>query len=139
GETFSDVYWSQGRYVPESLSRIDQLMRDQRGGAVTSIDPRLLDVIEGVQRRTDPGRPLEVVSGYRTPESNRLLRRAGVHAARHSFHTQGMAVDVRAPDHDQRALYRVARSLRGGGVGYYPRGNFVHLDVGVVRWWTASA
>jgi uncharacterized protein YcbK (DUF882 family) len=138
GETFRDVYWSEGQYVPDAMGQIDALLRDRHCDSIMAMDPRLLDLLNMLQRQVGPERPFEVVSAYRTQETNQLLREEGIHAAKHSYHITGQAVDVRVPDVSLRQLYNSARALKAGGVGYYPRAHFVHLDVGDVRHWEGS-
>jgi uncharacterized protein YcbK (DUF882 family) len=88
-----------------------------------------------LQRRLDTRLPFEVLSGYRSPETNRALRLESRGVAKNSLHTKGMAVDIRVQDRDLRQVWRAASSLQAGGVGYYPRAGFIHLDVGEVRSW----
>lgn len=135
GETLERTYFAAGTYRPEALSAFDQLLRDHRTGAVTRIDPDLLDQLHRVAARLDAGGPFHVISGYRSPETNAALRRRGRGVAKRSYHLDGRAVDVRLPGVAHADLLRVARGLRAGGVGDYPRSEFVHLDTGPVRTW----
>jgi uncharacterized protein YcbK (DUF882 family) len=138
GETFAGTYWSQGQYIPDALGRIGTLLRDQHTDQVKAIDPRLLDLLHALKRQLGMTQPYEVVCGYRSPETNRLLREEGKRAAKHSLHITGQAVDVRFHDRNLRQVYDAARALRAGGVGYYGRAQFVHLDVGEVRHWESG-
>jgi len=135
GEEWSRVYWCQGDYVPEALEEINHLLRDHRTNEVREIDPRLLDLLYDLNEKLNSRGPFQVVSGYRSPETNALLRRRSRRIARHSLHIEGMAVDIRLPDRNMRQLAKAAVSLQSGGVGYYPRRQFVHVDTGKVRRW----
>ena len=136
GEQVRAAYWAQGRYLREGMREINRLMRDHRNGAVHPIDPRLIDVLFHLQHRVGARGPIQVVSGYRSPQTNAQLHEAdpdGV--ATHSYHMEGKAVDIRMPGLPLRTLHKAALSLRAGGVGYYPGSNFVHVDVGPPRRW----
>lgn len=136
GEKLSAEYWVKGRYQRDALKAFSRLLRDHRNNTVHAIDPKLLDLVHSLSRKLGRRGPIEIVSGYRSPESNAMLREAdhsGV--AQNSFHMRGMAMDLRVPGLSTRNLQRAALSLRGGGVGYYPESNFVHVDVGPLRHW----
>lgn len=135
GERLKTVYWAKGRYLREALSDINYILRDYRTDEVKAIDLRLLDLLHKIQGLVDTLRPFQVVSGYRSPSTNAMLaaRRPGV--AKRSLHMQGKAVDISIPGVHLAYLRRAAIALRTGGVGYYPRSNFVHVDVGPVRTW----
>lgn len=135
GERLTTVYWAQGEYVPEGLTAIDKLLRDFRTDDVHPIEPRLLDLLFEVRGALRTNRAFEVISGYRSPRTNKTLRRHRRGIASQSFHTLGMAIDVVIPGRSVRDLRRVALSMRRGGVGFYPRAGFVHLDVGPSRSW----
>ena len=134
-ETLSTVYWFQGEYLPEALQNINHILRDHRADAVKSIDCRLLDLLYTMQCKLESRRPFHVISGYRTPHTNAALRTRGRGVAKKSLHMQGRAIDIRLPGTDSALVRRVAMSLKAGGVGYYRRSNFVHLDTGPVRSW----
>jgi uncharacterized protein YcbK (DUF882 family) len=134
-ERFSDVYWCDGRYVGESLKRIDWLMRDFHRDAVAPIDPELIDLLHRIAHRLETGKPFRLLSGYRTPATNRLLRREGLFPAAHSEHLKGKAADIYIENVSLTHLRRAAVSLKAGGVGSYPRDHFIHVDVGPVRVW----
>ena len=134
-ERFNDVYWCEGNYVSESLVRIDWLMRDFHRDAVAPIDPDLIDLLHRIAQRLETGKPFRLLSGYRTPATNRLLRREGLSPAAHSEHLKGKAADIYVDGVSLTHLRRAAVSLRGGGVGSYPRDHFIHVDVGPVRVW----
>lgn len=134
-ETLSTVYYANGRYIPTALKEVDWLLRDYHRDEVKDIDPRLLDLLFAVSQRLETTQPFNVFSGYRSPVTNAMLRREGWGVARNSLHMQGMAIDIGLPGIGTRHLAKCARSLQRGGVGYYGRSNFVHLDVGQVRSW----
>ena len=138
GERVRAEYWSKGRYQRDGLREIYRLLRDHRSGAVHPIDPKLLDLLHALTRKVGNRNPVHIISGYRSPETNALLREQdGSGVAQNSFHMQGKAIDLRVPGLSLRNLQRAALSLRGGGVGYYPDSNFVHVDVGPLRHWSA--
>ncbi len=128
------AYFAGGAYVPDALRRIDYLLRDFRTGAVHEIDRRLLDSLHLLCAACGGG-TLEVISGYRSAETNRMLLDGGG-VARKSLHMNGQAVDVRISGFDTARLRDAALALGAGGVGYYPASDFVHLDTGRVRSWT---
>lgn len=135
GERLRTVYWQDGRYLPESLTDIDYLLRDFRTGDIKPIDTRLLDLLTEVNAQTGASEPLHVISGYRSPETNAMLAARSGGVAKNSYHLKGMAIDVRLPGCALKRLRSVGISLQRGGVGYYPKSNFVHLDTGPVRTW----
>jgi uncharacterized protein YcbK (DUF882 family) len=137
GEKIDLAYWIEGDYVAESLVDINRVLRDHRTGEVAAIDTALLDLLHRVQAAVGSARPFEVISGYRSPASNLMLTENSTGVARHSLHMDGKAIDVRLPSIPLADLRQVGLLLKGGGVGYYPDSNFVHLDVGRVRTWGA--
>lgn len=134
-ERLRTVYWADGRYLPDSLAEIDNILRDFRAGKVHPIDPRLLDLLWNLHRSLETHQPFQVISGYRTPKTNAMLAAHSRGVARHSMHILGKAVDIRVPGRSTRGIRDAALALRGGGVGYYPVSRFVHVDVGRVRHW----
>jgi uncharacterized protein YcbK (DUF882 family) len=135
GESLRATYWRHGAYLRDALAEIDYLLRDHRTGDVQTIEPTLLDLLSTLHARLESRDPIHVISGYRSPATNAALRNHGHGVARHSLHMAGMAVDFDLPDRDLPAIRRAAIALRGGGVGYYPESQFVHVDVGPVRHW----
>jgi uncharacterized protein YcbK (DUF882 family) len=136
GEKMDVSYFTKGRYSPAALRDINRIFRDFRTGAVKPIDPHLLDYLYGVSLKLETrSSPFHIISGYRSPETNAMLSRESGNVAKNSLHIQGKAVDIRLPDRKISAVRRVAVSLKQGGVGYYPSENFVHLDVGDIRYW----
>lgn len=135
GERVDAVYWESGKYQADALEALDMLMRDHRCNEICAIDVRLYDAMYALSKRIDAKKHLELVSGYRSPATNALLRQAGTGVAKKSYHMRGMAVDVRVRGMDLNRLHAAAKSLWAGGVGKYPKSNFVHMDVGPVRYW----
>jgi uncharacterized protein YcbK (DUF882 family) len=134
-ERFSDVYWHNDRYVAGSLDRINWLMRDYHREWVMPIDPRLLDLLHRLAERLETYKPFQILSGYRTAATNRLLRHEGFAAAVNSEHVRAKAADIRIERVRLKHLRDAALSLKAGGVGTYWHEDFVHVDVGRVRSW----
>jgi len=134
-ESFEGVYWADGNYKPDALKKLDVLLRDHRAKQVCHYDPRLFDLLARVHATVDSDAPFEVICGFRSRRTNAMARRRSRGVAKESFHTRGMAIDIRLPDAQLRGISEVAKSMQAGGVGYYPRSGFVHLDVGPVRTW----
>jgi uncharacterized protein YcbK (DUF882 family) len=135
GERLNVEYFDRGAYVPDALQAIEKVLRDFRTGDTHAIDPGLLDLLHRLSIETGTSRPFEVISGYRSPATNAMLRSHGDGVASGSLHMQGKAIDIRLGDVRLPALRNAALDLRGGGVGYYPTSNFVHVDTGRVRRW----
>jgi len=134
-ESVKTVYWANGEYVDDGLVEISRLLRDYRTEDVIPIDPHLIDTLYRLRRKVGTRRPYHVVSGYRSPITNAILRKGDRRVAKNSYHMRGMAVDAYLPKVELKTLHRAALSLRAGGVGYYPKTGFVHLDSGRVRSW----
>ena len=136
GEKLSKVvYWQRGIYLRESLRDIDYLLRDHRTDETMRIDAGALDVMFALREKFPVGKPFEIISGYRSPETNRTLRKASSGVAKTSFHTRGQAVDLRLPGVPLNKLRTAALQMKRGGVGYYPKSDFIHIDTGPVRSW----
>lgn len=135
GETLSATYWSAGHYCPKPCQQIDRLLRDHRTGEVAPISRRLLDALYELHNRIPVDGPFEVISGYRSPRTNAKLAAARSGVARKSLHMKGMAIDIRVPGFSLKRLHKTAVAMKAGGVGYYPRSGFIHVDVGRVRYW----
>lgn len=138
GEELATAYCTGGDYVAAALDDVNHLLRDFRANAVKPIDPDLLDLLFLLNARLGTDQPFQVISGYRTPETNAMLQeRGGTHSgvATHSLHIEGKAIDIRVPGIRLDHLRETARALKLGGVGYYPASNFVHVDTGRVRHW----
>ncbi|HVR71834.1 MAG TPA: DUF882 domain-containing protein [Vicinamibacteria bacterium] len=134
-EKVTAVYWADGEYQPAALAAINRVLRDHRTGLVKDIDRRLLDVLHSLRLDLGTTAPFHVISCYRAPQSNALLRRRGRAVAEKSLHMEGKAADVRLPGVKLDDLHQVAVARKAGGVGYYPGPSFVHVDVGRVRYW----
>ena len=134
-ESLHTTYWSNGRYVQRALGDINHIMRDRRTGEIKQIDTRLLDLLYAIGTELKTQEPFHIISGYRSSRTNELLRKRGKGAAKHSLHIQGEAADIRLPGCRLSSLRRVAFNLKGGGVGYYRRDRFIHIDVGPIRYW----
>lgn len=125
-------------YQRAALQRLNYFFRDFRTGDVTTMDPRLFDILYDLKLRLgDTHASFDVISGYRSPKTNSRLRKASSGVAKNSLHLWGQAIDVRFPDYSTRRLRDAAIALGRGGVGYYRRSDFVHLDTGSVRTWGA--
>ncbi len=135
GEKLDIAYVTRGLYIDESLESIAHLMRDHRADKEREMDTRLLDILFQVQQQLAVDQPVHVLSGYRTPETNAALRKRSSGVARYSLHMEGKAADFHVPGVKTSDLRTAALSLRAGGVGYYSRSNFVHVDTGIVRSW----
>ena len=134
-ETLSTVYFQDGNYLVPSLERVNHLLRDFRTNEVHSIDPALLDILFDLQAQAHHDGPFEVISGYRSPQTNAALRRQSSAVAEHSLHMDGRAIDVRLRGFPTEKLRDVAVALHRGGVGFYAASDFVHVDTGRVRVW----
>jgi uncharacterized protein YcbK (DUF882 family) len=135
GESLKTVFWAAGSYVTDALQEIDYVLRDFRNGEVKAIDRQLLEQLHRLHRKLDSHGPFNVISGYRSPETNAKLRQNGGGVAKKSLHMQGMAIDVALPDRELKVVRKAALAMKAGGVGYYPKSGFVHLDTGRVRFW----
>jgi uncharacterized protein YcbK (DUF882 family) len=135
GENMKAVYWSEGAYVPQALADINYILRDYRTGDVKEIDADLLDLLFILLQTLESSGPFNIISGYRSPETNYLLSSMSKGVVKNSMHVQGMAIDIRLPGYELKTLRRAAIDLRRGGVGYYPLSDFVHVDVGRIRYW----
>jgi uncharacterized protein YcbK (DUF882 family) len=135
GETCAAEYWANGEYVSDGLGSISKVLRDHRNGAVHPIDPALLDLLHKLQSSLETPSPFQVISGYRSPESNAKLAGASSGVAKRSLHMDAKAIDIRVPGVQLTHLHKAAKALQGGGVGYYAASSFVHVDVGRVRYW----
>lgn len=135
--SFNSVYWTPSEgYIAEALEEISWVLRDHYNNQVKDFDPELLDQMYFLRVKMDSQKdPLHVVSGYRSPNTNEMLRRKGSRVAKNSFHMHAKAVDIYMPNRSVSTLHRAALSMKAGGVGYYPRSNFIHIDTGPVRTW----
>lgn len=135
GEFVKTTFQQSGRYDQQGLDQLDHLLRDHRSGESTLISRTLLDDIHTLQQLFKPNQAIEIISGYRSPKTNEKLRAMGHGVAKRSLHMQGKAIDIRIPGVNLRQVRKAALALKSGGVGYYPKSGFIHLDVGRVRQW----
>jgi uncharacterized protein YcbK (DUF882 family) len=135
GENMEAVYWNQGMYIPQALADINYILRDYRTGEVKEINTDLLDLLFALRQKLETTEPFNIISGYRSPETNYFLSSMSKGVVKNSMHIQGMAIDIRLPGYELKTLQRAAIDLRRGGVGYYPSSDFVHVDVGRIRYW----
>jgi uncharacterized protein YcbK (DUF882 family) len=135
GESVKQVFCENGYYVPGALQEINYFFRDFRANLVKPIDPRLLDLLHAIHQLSDTSKPFNLVSGYRSPQTNAMLAAQYEGVARHSMHIEGKAADINLPGRQLSILQRIALALRFGGVGYYPQSGFVHVDTGRIRHW----
>jgi uncharacterized protein YcbK (DUF882 family) len=141
GESLDTSYCCDGRYEPAALAEVNHFLRDFRVNEEHAIDPRLLDLLHSLYGELQTRDRYHVISGYRSSRTNAMLRERGggqTGVASHSLHMVGQAIDIRVPTLPLVDLHKAARSLKLGGVGFYPNSNFVHVDVGRVRYWSGS-
>lgn len=136
GERLQSIFWAEGKFIPDSLREINYLLRDFRTDEVAEIDPKLLLLIHRLHYAVDATRSTQIISGYRSPKTNAALRRNSNGVAKKSYHMKGMAIDLRIGGVDLKKLQKAAKSLKSGGVGYYPKSQFIHIDTGPIRYWT---
>lgn len=135
GERTRATFWANGRYIPEGMRAINQVLRDHRTGDRYKIDPTLFDFLHLLQHKLRTHQEFHVISAYRSPATNAKLAAQSGGVAKNSLHTHGKAIDIRLPGRKLSDLRSAAMSLQIGGVGYYPSSNFVHLDTGNYRFW----
>jgi len=135
GEKLQADYWSNGEYLTDALIEINHIFRDHLTETIKAIDTDLLDLLFALKEKLNISEPFHIISGYRTPQTNAKLRKRSRGVAKNSLHMYGKAVDIRVPGYSTKTLKLSAMELKGGGVGYYPRSRFVHIDVGSVRYW----
>ncbi|RJQ24329.1 MAG: DUF882 domain-containing protein [Nitrospiraceae bacterium] len=135
GEKLQADYWIKGEYIPDVLDEINHLFRDHLTDTIQAIDTNLLDLLFALKEKLKINEPFHVVSGYRSPQANAQLRKSKRGVAKNSLHMYGKAADIRVPGYSTKALRLAAMDLQAGGVGYYPRAGFVHVDVGDIRYW----
>lgn len=134
-ERCSVVYSEAGQKIPDALSEVNRVLRDFRTGEVHPIDTRLLDLMADLAVKLDTNTPFHIISGYRSPKTNSMLHDKSGGVATKSLHMQGMAVDIRVPGRQLAKVRDTALAMSRGGVGYYAKSDFVHVDVGRVRRW----
>jgi len=135
GETLEVTHVRDGRYSLDAIKEINYMLRDWRNGEVHPISFELLDALSALRHRMGSDKPFDVISAYRSPRTNAMLRKKSTGVAKKSLHMQGQAIDIRLPDRELKVLYKGALSLKAGGVGIYSSSGFVHIDTGRVRTW----
>ncbi len=135
GESLRTAYWAEGGYLPDALADINHILRDYRNDQVLPMAPDLIDLLHRLRGTLDTAQPLQIISGYRSPATNAMLAANSDGVAKGSLHTQGKAIDLHIEGVPLNTLRQAAVALQAGGVGYYPKSNFVHVDVGRVRRW----
>ncbi|MCV2881003.1 YcbK family protein [Actibacterium sp. XHP0104] len=135
GETLDVVYWVEGEYIKEAAKEINYFMRDWRQNEATNMDLRTIDIAAAAHRLMDTDEPYMLLSGYRTPQTNAMLRSNSRRVAKNSLHMKGQATDLRMKSRSVSQMFRAAEACHAGGVGKYSRSNFVHMDCGIVRSW----
>lgn len=135
GERGKITYWAEGDYLAESLKEINHLLRDHRSGDSARMDRQLLDLLYSLQTQLGKQGEFQIISAYRSPKTNEMLRSKSGGVAKRSLHMQGKAMDIRFPGTELKTLRKAAIALKSGGVGYYPKSNFIHVDVGRARYW----
>jgi uncharacterized protein YcbK (DUF882 family) len=135
GEQLTATYWAEGEYQTSELKAINHILRDHRTGDVHRIDNELLDLLNILHRKMGGKQAFDVISGYRSPETNAALRQKSSGVAKKSFHMAGKAIDIRLPGCQLSELHKAALDCKIGGVGYYPESDFIHVDTGPVRRW----
>ncbi len=134
-EKLNSVYWVDGEYIPEAMEAFNYILRDWRENVSINIDPKVLDIMAATHNLLDCSEPFQVVSGYRSPKTNAMLRSRSRGVARNSYHTRGMAVDLTLDSRSVGQMASAAQSLSAGGVGRYSRSKFTHVDSGPIRDW----
>jgi len=135
GEQIDTIYWIEGDYIKDALNEISYFMRDWRTDGVRTIDARTVDIMTAAHNLMEASDPYMLISGYRSPETNAMLRRRSGGVAKKSRHLKGEAADLRLGSRSVAQMYRAATACRGGGVGKYSGSDFVHMDCGPVRTW----
>lgn len=135
GERIRSTYWAEGNYIPEELQAIENLLRDHRTGELHPIDTSLLDLLQLLHDQIGARKEFHIISAYRSPKTNAMLASRSNGVVKKSLHMQGKAIDIRLPECSLSNLRNVALSLKSGGVGYYPKSDFIHIDTGRVRFW----
>lgn len=135
GESLHTTYWEEGVYHAEALKEINHLLRDHRTGGVIDMDVELLDLLHDIRNRTGTQQAFNVISGYRSPKTNAMLNQQTSGVAKKSLHMVGKAIDINLPGFQLADLRKVALQQKRGGVGFYPKSNFIHVDTGRVRYW----
>lgn len=135
GERLDMIYWVEGDYLADALKEVNYFMRDWRSNEIKTIDARTVDIMAAAHNLLDVSEPYMLISGYRCPATNAMLRARSSGVAKNSRHLRGQAADLRLSSRSVSQMYRAATACKAGGVGRYSRSNFVHMDCGPVRSW----
>jgi uncharacterized protein YcbK (DUF882 family) len=135
GEWVRTVYWADGHYIRDAVRDINWVLRDHHSDEVRPMNAGILDVLGMLRNRLDCRDPFLVVCGYRSHATNAWLAARTDGVAANSYHIKGMAIDLRCERRSLSQVREAAMSLGGGGVGYYPQSDFVHVDCGPIRHW----
>lgn len=135
GEKIKATYWAEGQYQSSELQAINRILRDHRTGDINEIDSNLIEMLNLMHQKMHGKQPFHVISGYRSPKTNAMLRQNSGGVAKKSLHMQGKAIDIRLPGRHLDDLRKAAMTMKVGGVGYYPGSDFIHVDTGRVRSW----
>ena len=135
GEMMDTIYWIEGKYIPEALHEVNWFMRDWRTDETINYDPRNIDIIAAAHRLLETDEPFMMLSGYRSPQTNAMLRSRSRGVAKNALHMRGQAADLRLASRSVNQMAKAAAACRAGGVGRYSGSNFVHMDCGPVRVW----
>ncbi len=135
GERLDMIYWVEGQYIADAVKEINYFMRDWRNDQLRSIDLRTVDIMAAAHNMMDVSEPYMLISGYRSPATNAMLRARSSGVAKNSRHLQGEAADLRLASRSVNQMARAAAACHAGGVGRYTGSNFVHMDCGPVRAW----
>ncbi|SMO41622.1 YcbK family protein [Ruegeria faecimaris] len=135
GERIDMIYWVDGKYIKDAVKEVNHFMRDWRTDQAKDMDLRTIDIMAASHNLLDVNEPYMLLSGYRSPQTNAMLRSRSRRVAKNSLHMKGQAADLRLSSRSVSQMAKAAMSCRAGGVGKYHRSNFVHMDCGVVRSW----
>lgn len=130
GETLKTTFWADGKLIPDAMRQIDHIMRDHHTNQVASMDPKLILLLHALTTAVNARQPLHLVCGYRSARTNAMLAAHHGGVARHSMHVPAKAADIFIPGRELSVVRKAALGLHAGGVGYYPRDNWVHVDTG---------
>ena len=135
GEQLNATYWAEGQYQSNEINAINHILRDHRTGDTHAIDNELLNMLNVLHEKMDSNKAFQIISGYRSPKTNAALNKKSSGVAKKSLHMRGKAIDIRLPGCQLSDLRNAALNCQAGGVGYYPKSNFIHVDTGRVRHW----
>jgi len=134
-KTLNIEFFENGKFIKEGLQEIYRLMGDRRTGEIAKIDTDLITSMYELQTKLNTSKPLDVLSGFRSPETNTQMAKTSKHVAKDSYHTHGQAVDLSVRGISINEIHNITQNIHSGGIGYYPTSGFIHIDVGPVRHW----